>query len=206
MEAPIGFIPLQEAARIVGQKMGDDADIARALAERCEAGEVVAAYRTLYGAEPLDPAVWRMPHWRNYFADGMIELILPLLDERDQPNVNGFTARCPREIFVRRDSLDRFIASIESDSKPAARRGGRPPEYELVEIKLLFRRLLQERGDPTDEKDQSPGWKSIANAMKVIRNHMEKQGKPVPDKTRFYEVLNEVLSDHRRALADASAN
>jgi hypothetical protein len=40
MDAPIGFIPLREAARIVGQKMGGDADIERAIAERCEAGEI----------------------------------------------------------------------------------------------------------------------------------------------------------------------
>jgi hypothetical protein len=207
VEAPIGFIHLQEAVRIVGQKMGGDADIERAIAEACEAGDIAAAYRSRTGgADELDRSVWRMPHWRNYFADGMIELILPLLDERDQPNVNGFTARCPREIFVRKDSLDRFIASIEPVSKPAAHSGGRPPEYECVEIKLFFQQLLKERGDPTDEKDHRPGWKSKADAMKVIRDHMEKQGNAVPEKTRFYQVLNEVLSDYRRTSAGPSAN
>jgi hypothetical protein len=88
------------------------------------------------------------------------------------------------------------------DSKPAAHPGGRPPEYELVEIKLFFQQLLQDRGDPTNEKDQSPGWKSIADAMKVISDHMEKQGRDVPGNTRFREVLNAVLSDHRRASAN----
>jgi hypothetical protein len=141
---------------------------------------------------------------------------LPLLDDKGHPVQDGRTVPvCTREIFVRRDSLDRFIASIEPvtsiepDSKPATQpkaKGGRPQEYELVEIKLFFQQLLAKRGDPTNEKDQSAGWKSLADAMRMIRDHMEKQGKPVPDKTRFYEVLNEVLSDYRRALGEASAN
>jgi hypothetical protein len=115
------------------------------------------------------------------------------------------------EIQISKDDLLDWLSRQQHPeqkpaSKPDAHPGGRPPEYELVEIKLFFRQLLQDRGDPTNEKDQGPGWKSIANAMKVIRDHMEKQGKTVPDKTRFYEVLNEVLSDYRRALAGASAN
>jgi hypothetical protein len=85
--------------------------------------------------------------------------------------------------------------------------GGRPPEYDVVEIKLYFQQLLRERGDPTSEKDQSPGWESIADAMKVISKHMEeKLGKAVPEKTRFREVLNDVLSNHRRDLAPLSGN
>jgi hypothetical protein len=84
--------------------------------------------------------------------------------------------------------------------------GGRPPEYELVEIKLFFQQLLRDRGDPTNEIDQSPGWKSIADAMKVISDHMEKKGYDVPGNTRFREVLNDVLASHRRALAPLSGN
>jgi hypothetical protein len=225
MEAPIGFVTLFEAVDAVGRILIgeawqyaiclDDPDaekenapherVITVIAEGCEGGRIAAAYRTITGVHKLDLAVWRSPSWRRYFERGEIDLDLPLLDENWRPH-KSFTARCPCEIFVRRDSLECFIVSIEPASKPAARRGGRPPEFEWVEIKMLFEQLLQNRGDPTNEKDQSPGWRSIADAIKVISAHLEKQGNAVPEKTRLREVLNAVLSDYRRALADASAN
>jgi hypothetical protein len=113
------------------------------------------------------------------------------------------------------DDLNTWAASREISTAPAPatippnakrRSGGRPPDYEWVEIEQLFEKLLRERGDPTNELDQSPGWKSIADAMRVIADHLQKKGKAVPEKTRFYEVLNDVLSDYRSALVPVSGN
>jgi hypothetical protein len=87
------------------------------IAEQCEAGEIAAAYRSVTGGvDGLARDVWQVPHWRNYFATGTIELDLVLLDDNGRPNANGFTGRCTREVFVARQDLDRFAASL---SKPA---------------------------------------------------------------------------------------
>jgi hypothetical protein len=103
-------------------------------------------------------------------------------------------------------SANASISKEETAEAPQRKHpGGSPPTYDMVEIKLFFQQLLEDRGDPTNEKDQGPGWKSIEDAMKVIRDHMEERG-GVPQKTRFREILNGVLADYRRDLADASAN
>jgi hypothetical protein len=149
MKTPIGFITLCEAVDAVGRAVlgtswqfaipfnleanHDDAyeRVITMIAEGCEAGQIAAGYRAWNGAaDDLDRSAWRMPHWRNYFATGTIELIdLPLLDPNNgwRPVPDGRTVpRCTREVFVRRDNLDRFIASIapasEERRKPARHR------------------------------------------------------------------------------------
>lgn len=104
---PPGFVALGEAVEMVGRKVGADLDVYLMIAEACESGKVAAAYRSdIGGADDLDCSVWQLPHWRSFFETGTIDLDLPLLDGRRRPNPSGFTARCTREIFVRRDSLD----------------------------------------------------------------------------------------------------
>jgi hypothetical protein len=88
------------------------------IAEACENGRVEAAYETILGADSLDQKVWRMPHWRNFFASGTIDLDLPLLDDKLVPVPDGRTARCTRQIFVRRDSLERFMATLPAVLAP----------------------------------------------------------------------------------------
>jgi hypothetical protein len=133
MEAPIGFVPLRGAVDAVGRKLlGDkwhpinqvDSEVIackldpqiegviKLIAEKCEAGEIAATYPIRRGgADALDCGVWRAPHWRNYFAEGTIDLELPLLDANDRPSSEGFTVKCTREIFVRRQDLDRLLQS-----------------------------------------------------------------------------------------------
>jgi hypothetical protein len=112
MDAPIGFIRLNDAVALLTSARAERSDAIRMLAEACEAGKVIAAYRTITGADELDRSVWRSPSWSNYFDRGEIEMILPLLDSDGRPNLNGHTARCLREIFIRRDSLSTFLAEI----------------------------------------------------------------------------------------------
>jgi hypothetical protein len=136
MEAPIGYVALPEAVDIVGRKLAGSnwhsfadetsrdnlvwfdqgilSDAIRMIAEGCESGRIAAAYRRWdTGADALDPAVWRMASWRNYFATGTIDLELPLIDEKGRPAPDGRTApQCTREILVRRDTLDHFIANL----------------------------------------------------------------------------------------------
>jgi hypothetical protein len=141
MESPIGFVPLREAVDLVGLKIEgpgwrrldevDAANIAydddnlmgyyvdphvdrviKSIAEACERGEIFAAYRSVTGAaDELPRAKWHSPAWRTYFATGMIDLDLPLLGDGNRP-AGTLTARCTREVFVRRDDLDRFVAQI----------------------------------------------------------------------------------------------
>jgi hypothetical protein len=147
MEAPLGFIPLRDAADRVGCRLyasnwcpldevfpapvgpfnlmrGVDADAACKLtpevervitmiAEACERGEIASAYRSITGgAEILDRSVWQQPHWREFFATGTIDLDLPLLGEKNRPTADGRTSRSRREIFVRRQDLEQFIATL----------------------------------------------------------------------------------------------
>jgi len=116
MKPPNGFVTLCEAVGVAGRAMlgtswyhppcrDDHERITKLIAEGCEARRLAAAYRNHRGgANPLDPAVWQSPSWRNYFDTGTIDLDLPLLDGRGRPNRDGLTARCTREIFVRRES------------------------------------------------------------------------------------------------------
>jgi hypothetical protein len=133
MEPPIGFVPLCTAAdlvghRVVGAKWSPLGTISsetiagrldpqidsvlRQLAEQCEAGKITSAYRSITGAENLDCSVWHSPAWRNYFAMGAIDLDLPLLDQHGRPNPDGFTARCRRDVFLRRDHLEHFLSTL----------------------------------------------------------------------------------------------
>lgn len=141
------------------------------IAEGCEGGRIAAAYRTITGVHELDLGVWRSPSWRRYFERGEIDLDLPLLDENWRPHKSGFTARCPCEIFVRRDSLDRLIASIEPASKPPVprRRGGRPPhDWEAIR-KVVFQ--LMDYHDEFSIDD--PKWNAQARLEEAILDRFE---------------------------------
>jgi hypothetical protein len=146
MEAPIGFIRLNDAVALLTSARTERDDAMKMLADACEAGKVVAAYRTITGADELDRSVWRSPAWRNYFDCGEIEMILPLLDYNGRPNLNGYTARCLREIFIRRDSLSALLAEIPVSVSDALHRPARGPKAEKLERVVDAMRLkLQER-------------------------------------------------------------
>jgi hypothetical protein len=128
LETPIGFFTLYEAVDAVGRarfgsaweyavlidnpKGGAHGEVTTMIAEGCEDGRIFAAYRSINGADNLDHGVWRARHWWTYFMTATIDLDLPLLDDRGKPVSDGRSARCTREIFVRRDSLQQFIASL----------------------------------------------------------------------------------------------
>jgi hypothetical protein len=141
---PPGYVVLEDVVDLIGgvvagstwQRLPDktkpeerfnavwsDPDVDRVIttiAEACENGRVEAAYETILGADRLDQEVWRMPHWRNFFASGTIDLDLPLLDDKLVPVSDGRTARCTRQIFIRRDSLERFMAPLTASSAAVA--------------------------------------------------------------------------------------
>jgi hypothetical protein len=105
-----GFVSLGEAVEIVARKASGDIEFL--IAKGCEAGRILASYREARGLLDLNRTVWQELHWRTYFDGGTIEFDLPLIDEKRQPLPDGRTARCTCEIFIRRDSLDRFIAEL----------------------------------------------------------------------------------------------
>jgi hypothetical protein len=193
MEPPIGFITLYDAVDAVGGALfgaswqyaiplnleaDKDCDaherVITVIAEGCEAGEIDAGYPTVFGTvDDLDRSEWRKPHWRNYFITGTIDLELPLLD-RGRPVQDGRMApRCTREIFVRKDSLKQFMASLapaaDADEKPlrqaskeqirveirAVNNEARKKPPNIVTLPKAVRPRLNQRGlDATDRSIQ----------------------------------------------------
>jgi hypothetical protein len=90
--------------------------VMKTVAEACEAGKLAAAFQHLFkGADDLDRSAWRKPHWRNYFSTGTTIVDQPRLiggDERCDPDPSGQMIPCERKIFIRKDSLDCFVASL----------------------------------------------------------------------------------------------
>jgi len=124
MKTPFGFVPLLEAIDEVTTKLGSRDSAVRIIAEACECGKLKAGYRSAVtlGADDLDPRIWQYPQSRM-FEKGMVELVLPLLDDKYQPHPS-FTSRCEREVFVRRDGLDAVLRNLEPTSVSPSRYPG----------------------------------------------------------------------------------
>jgi hypothetical protein len=165
---PIGFITLYDAVNTVGgvlfgaswqyaiplhHEADNDRDpherVITMIAEGCQAGKLAAAYEDLFkGADDLDRGVWQMPHWRNYFVDGMIDVDLPRL-VNSEPDPSGKTFRCTRKIFIRRESLAHFIENLEPPAVAASRypgdaaliEEGRPMVARGMEKRAVARKL-----------------------------------------------------------------
>jgi hypothetical protein len=157
----------------------EDPDIDRVitmLAEHCEAGEIATAYRSdTGGVDDLDRSYWRLPHWRNYFITGMVDVDLPrfvpsyTLGIAAIPSINILAGyeRCTREIFVRRRDVERFIATLKpADNElgevpaPIKSEGGRPTDRDRV-IAEAGRRIRERQALPgtlTEFADQLKKW------------------------------------------------
>jgi hypothetical protein len=217
---PIGFITLYEAVDAVGRVLfgaswqyaiplhheaDNDCDpherVITMIAEGCEAGAIEAGYRRSWdcGVDALDRNVWHMPHWRNYFATGTIDLIdLPLVDQKGRPDPDGGTVpRCTREIFLRKDSLGEFIKALAppvvppSPSDPA-RRGGRPPAYPWDKIQRRVHQLMGHHGEFSVD---DPKWNAQARLEEILN---EEFGVAIST-LREPERLPKFLADWRKA-------
>jgi hypothetical protein len=143
------------------------------IAEACENGRLEAAYQTAFGADELDRKMWRMPHWRNYFAAGTIDLDLPYLDDQHRPILDGRTVRCHgRELYIRKDSLERFmepvVAAAKERAKPAASptRRGRPSlDWEAIR-KAIFE-LMDHHGEFSPD---DPSWNAQARLEEILHD------------------------------------
>ena len=63
-------------------------------------------------------------------------------------------------------------------------RAGRKAEYEWVEAKQYLEKIVHQRGDPDNEHDEAPDWKSDADIARAVLAHLEhlaKKGEPTPD-------------------------
>ena len=169
MEPPIGFVLLGEAVSLLAAAKPDLADPAKAVAEACESGALIAAYRTITGVDELDRAVWRSPAWRNYFDFGTIDLVLPLLDDNGRPNRHGYTAVCTREIFVRRDSLQDLISSFDPVVPPAESFRPAPEAAMLKEIRAVY-------ADPSSDRP------NVNQLAKLVRPRLQAKGLDASDR------------------------
>jgi hypothetical protein len=167
LPTPIGYMTLLEAIEAVGQKIANREDVVRRIAEACESGSIKAVYRSdTGGADDLDTRVWQMPQ-RRMFEIGMIELDLPLHDNNGRPHPQGFTAKCEREIFLRRDKLEHFVASLAIPIAKAKHQAGAPEQFDWEAIRQFTFSELTNRGDFA-EKDQVKGWKAAADLYRSI--------------------------------------
>jgi hypothetical protein len=165
LSTPFGFIKLLKAVHLVDQKLGDRNRAIQIIAEACESGRIKAAYRSdTGGVDELDTKVWQMPQ-RRMFEIGMIELDLPLHDNRGRPHPQGFTAKCEREIFLRRDELEHFVGSLAMAK--AKHQVGAPEQFDWEAIRQFTFSELTNRGDFA-EKDQVKGWKAAADLYRSI--------------------------------------
>jgi hypothetical protein len=190
MEPPIGFVRLRDAIYAVGDKIfGSEWCLGQSAAERlfdpkpehvismiaewCEAGEIAAVYRSITGVDHLDRSVWRRPHWRHYFSDGTIDLDLPLVDENLRPNPDGYTARCTREIYLRRDDLDRLIATL---SKPNPKPLPKASNKQIREIMAQYRRTLPADVNPSmDNAVRFAEEKGVTGHREELREEYRQQ-------------------------------
>ena len=182
MDPPIGWIPLRDAFDMVGRKLyeptwwslnvifrknhPDVERVFRLIAEACEGGEIAAAYRSyLGGADDLDRGRWRLPHWRNYFATGTIDLNLPLVDENG--NTDGHMTRNTREIFVGRQDLDHFIADLPKRAVDPSSTG-RAGAKQIKGIVTRYRKSLSAGATPSIED-----LERFAKAARLIGHRIE---------------------------------
>jgi hypothetical protein len=161
---------------IIAGKLDPEIDrIIRMIAEQCAAGEIAATYRSVTGgADNLDRSVWQLPCWRNYFATGMIDLKLPLLEE-GRPSADGRTAPRRREIFVGRQDLDQFVDTLDrpnTNSSSTARASSR----QIAEIVRAYRRSLAAGATPSKPRlERFAREKGLSGHRDELRDEYDKQ-------------------------------
>jgi hypothetical protein len=220
MNVPLGFVALREAADMVGQKVNgadwrgldevEKADVwldpqigavITMLAEACERGEIAATYEAPGPPEPLPRREWQSPYWRSFFTTGRVTLDLPLLGINGQPAGRG-TARCPRNVFVRRDDLECFVGKLAAFGHPETQppepselpsaagedsRPGRPP-HDWASIETAARELMEHHGDFGPDNE---GWTAPARLVEQLCDRFS------IGKTQLRERLPNILSRWR---------
>jgi len=127
-------------------------------------GKITAVYRSVTGgADDLDCGVWRLPCWRDYFATGTIDLQLPLLDDRGRPD-KDITTRCTREIFLKRQDVQRFVKKLRVAKKPTSR--SIAGKKRITEIVRRYRASL-----PTEAIPSQPGLEAFASEEANLIGH-----------------------------------
>jgi hypothetical protein len=156
----------------------EDPDIDRVvtmLAERCEAGEIGTVYRSAAGgADDLDRSYWRLPHWRNYFITGMVDVDLPWIFTFSGGGTFTAYERCTREIFVRRSDVERFIATLKpADHEPAEAPApvARPPKQAPFEAHKKHQRDSKASTGLWASRQQDEEWARANNyAARHVRD------------------------------------
>ena len=203
---PIGYVHLYQAVDAVGRRVrGPDwlpiccqdwlryltyanlvDDIIRTVAEACEAGKLAAAFQHEFkGADILDRDVWQKPHWRNFFASGTTIVDRPRL-VNFEPDPSGTTTPCERKIFVRRDSLDRFMLELApfaaEHEETTENRPSRGPKAGIsARVEGEMRRDLI-AGKTTAERLRSETEKVLEGRYRASRDTVRKARKTVLSK------------------------
>jgi hypothetical protein len=170
------------AAELVAHEDPDIDRVVTMLAERCEAGEIGAAYRSAAGgADDLGRSYWRLPHWRNYFISGMVDVDLPRIFTFAGGDTFTAYETCTREIFVRRSDVERFIATLKpADHEPAEAPApvARPPKHAPFEAYKKHQRDTKARTGLWASREQDEEWARANNyAERHVRDNLRSQFK-----------------------------
>jgi hypothetical protein len=106
--------------------------------------------------------------------------------------------------IVSKDDLQAWLnENYPQQPEPAAPqtsepvRRGRRRKHDWPEAKAYTLKLLEERGDPTDEKNQVPGWETITDLVKAVQAHKYLK-KPKPDFSTTRKKVTASLRDYQR--------
>jgi hypothetical protein len=179
-EPPIGFSRLTDAVDLLRSKLPPEADVQRIIATACVQGKLSAAYRRWDGgADSLNPQVWQLPHWRSYFATGIIRLELPLIDAKGRPVPDGRTApNCEREIFVDEAMLtalaDELSTATAAKIGESLHRPSRGPKAG-VQLRVVTEMMADLRGGrkTRDQLHKQPE-KALASDYRASRDTVRK--------------------------------
>jgi len=202
---PFGFITLADAVALVASNVpkADRDRVTTIIAEGCEAGRILATYKTITGVADLDRSVW-YGHWPSYFDSGTIDLDLPVL-ANGRPVADGRTVRCTREIYIRRSSLESFIAERElvapvATEQPAKR--GSPEKYDWDDIEQFVRQEFIKRGDFQKPENKVKGWRSQNDLIELIEEYLQVRNEEIPGLTQMKKRVGKILAKIRSAKAE----
>jgi hypothetical protein len=98
-------------------------------------------------------------------------------DDRRRPARIRSRIPVPHWIYLVRSTLPK--------PGPTPVKRGAPTQYDWEEIKLFAWKMLDERGYYWLVENQMDGWRSRADLIELIKDHLEKRKEPIPSDSQL---------------------
>jgi hypothetical protein len=157
--------------------------VSRLVAERCATSELEAI--RLEGAQviAMDADEWLLEHSRE--GDACFRTGHVFLPNKVLP------------VFLRRGSLEKFIAGLIPTAPAPVGQPGPPEQYDWDEGFQFMRQELDKRGDPKDPLNERPkGWRADADVARAVAAHIAIDGQE-PDFKHTGRVIRPKLKAWR---------